>query len=404
MMSRHEARPALAALAVLTALAAGGCSDDGDGTTARSVAEPAPERTAQAAAAPPVRTSRSAPSAEDRAPAERRLARSSGGPRVSTVATGLQIPWDLAFLPDGSALVTERPGRVRLLTRDRRLRREPLARIAVSAQGEGGLLGVAIDPRFGRGNDFVYFYFTTAAGMKVDRYRLEGRRLRRDATILDGIEAGAIHDSGRIRFGPDDRLYVATGDAGQPNLAQDPQSLNGKYLRLSPRAYRGNGGTPQVFSRGHRNAQGFDWQPRSGRLFSTEHGPDGDDEVNLVTRGANYGWPRARGRDHGGFRAPLLVYGTSIAPSGATFVTQPGSSWTGDFLFAALRGEQLRRVRFDGRRPTRNSALFVGRFGRLRTVVEAPDGSLLVLTNNRDGRGSPRSGDDRILRIVPPAR
>ena len=395
MWLRSRVRTSVAAWPVLAAVAATGCSDDS--TSARGVSEPA------SAALPSASTSPSTPSAERRASGPR-LARSSNGARVSTVATGLEIPWEIAFLPDGSALVTERPGRVRLLSRDRRLRRQPLARIPVSARGEGGLLGVAVDPRFGRGNDFVYLYFTTSSGMKVDRYRLRGTRLRRQATILDGIEAGAIHDSGRIHFGPDNRLYVSTGDAGQPALAQDPQSRNGKYLRLSPRAYRGNGGTPEIFSRGHRNAQGFDWQPRTGRLFSTEHGPDGDDEVNLVTRGANYGWPRARGRNHAGFRAPLLVYGTSIAPSGATFVTRPGSSWTGDYLFAALRGEQLRRVRFDGRRPTRNSALFVGRFGRLRTVVEAPDGSLLVLTNNRDGRGSPRNGDDRILRIVPPAR
>jgi len=238
---------------------------------------------------------------------------------VRTVATGLVVPWELAFLPDGRALVTERPGRVRLLTRDRRLRREPLARIEVSAQGEGGLLGVAIDPRFGADNDFVYFYLTTTSGMKVDRYRLRNTRLRRDATILDGIAAGAIHDSGRIRFGPDGRLYVSTGDAGQPELAQDPQSRNGKYLRLDPDEYRGEDGTPEIFSRGHRNAQGFAWQPGTGRLISTEHGPDGDDEINLVTRGGNYGWPQARGRQHAGFKAPLLVYPNSIAPSGATF-------------------------------------------------------------------------------------
>ena len=309
MIVRSPAQARVAALGVLAALAAIGCSDDR--TSARSV--PEPDSVAQAADSPSVRTSSAAPSASGR------LARSSNGARVSTVATGLEIPWEIAFLPDGSALVTERPGRVRLLTRDRRLRREPLARIAVSAQGEGGLLGVAIDPRFGRGRDFVYFYFTTSSGMKVDRYRLQGTRLRRQATVLDGIEAGAIHDSGRIHFGPDDRLYVSTGDAGQPDLAQDPRSLNGKYLRLSARAYRGSGdGTPEILSRGHRNAQGFDWQPRTDRLFSTEHGPDGDDEVNLITRGGNYGWPRAQGREHAGFRAPLLVYGTSIAPSGAS--------------------------------------------------------------------------------------
>ena len=339
----------------------------------------------------------------ERGSSQQRLARSSDGARVSTIVTGLKVPWDLAFLPDGRALVTERPGRVRLLTRERRLRREPLARLAVSAQGEGGLLGVAVDPRFGRGNDFVYLYFTTSAGMKVARYRLRGTRLRRDRTILAGIKAGAIHDSGRIRFGPDGRLYIATGDAGEPELAQSSRSRNGKYLRLDPKEYRGDGGRPEIFSRGHRNAQGFAWHPRSRRLISTEHGPDGDDEVNLVKRGGNYGWPRARGRSHGGFSAPLIVYRRAIAPSGATFVTLPRSSWSGDFMFAALRGEQLRRVRLDGCRVRLNRPLFTGRFGRLRTVVEAPDGSLYVLTNNRDGRGAPRRGDDRILRVVPPA-
>ena len=384
-------------MTIAAALAAAGCSDEED-TTATLPGAPAP-------AAPAIPAGETAPAATTtarRAGSEQRLARSSTGARVSTVATGLEIPWDIAFLPDGSALVTERPGRVRLLSRDRMLRREPLARVRVSAQGEGGLLGVAIDPRF-EDNDLVYFYFTTSSGMKVDRYRLQGTRLRRQATILDGIEAGPIHDSGRIHFGPDSKLYVSTGDAGQPELAQDPRSLNGKYLRLDASEYRGDGGKPEIFSRGHRNAQGFDWQPRTGRLISTEHGPDGDDEVNLVTRGGNYGWPRARGSDHAGFRAPLIVYPQSIAPSGATFVSLPGSSWTGDFLFAALRGQQLRRVRLDGTRATLNRTLFAGRFGRLRTVVEAPDGSLFVLTNNRDGRGSPRSGDDRILRVVPPA-
>ena len=387
MTSYPRPRVLLTALAIVSALAVAGCGDDG------SAQGSAPSTVTERAVAAAPRTARDQP----------RLARARGGARVGTVATGLEVPWDLAFLPDGRALVTERPGRVRLLSAERRLRRDPLARIAVSAQGEGGLLGVAVDPRFGEGNDFVYFYYTTSSGMEVARYRLRGTRLTRDATILDGIEAGAIHDSGRIRFGPDGRLYVSTGDAGRPQLAQDPGSRNGKYLRLDPAEYRGAGGQPEIFSRGHRNAQGFAWQPRSKRLISTEHGPDGDDEVNLVTRGGNYGWPRARGREHGGFKAPLVVYPEAIAPSGATFVTLPRSSWTGDFLFAALRGEQLRRVRLDGRRVTLNRALLRGRFGRLRTVVEAPDGSLYVLTNNRDGRGSPRSGDDRILRVIPPA-
>jgi glucose/arabinose dehydrogenase len=322
---------------------------------------------------------------------------------VRTIATGLNIPWDLAFLPDGRALVTERGGDVRLLQSDRRLRREPVGRIAVSARGEGGLLGVAVDPRYGRGaNRAVYFFYTTSRGMRVARYRFAGTRLRRERVIVANIAAGAIHDSGRIRFGPDGRLYIATGDAGRPALSQDRSSLNGKFLSLSASAARGRGGRPRIVSRGHRNPQGFDWHPRTRRLYSTEHGPTGNDELNLIAQGANYGWPVVSGRAHGRFRAPLALYDPAIAPSGGTFLDLPGSSWSGDFVFAALRGQQLRRVRFSGSRVTLNRPLFRGRFGRLRTVVEGPDGALYALTSNRDGRGSPRRGDDRILRIVPP--
>lgn len=327
--------------------------------------------------------------------------RSPGAPRVTTVAAGLEAPWEVAFLPDGRALVTERPGRVRLLSRRLELRDEPIAEIDVEAVGESGLLGLAVDPRFER-NHFVYLYRTTADGNEVVRFRLEGDRLEEEATILDGLQAAPIHDGGRIHFGPDGLLYVSTGEAGNGALAQDRNSLNGKLLRL--RDFRGDGGRPDVISLGHRNVQGFDWQPGSARLFATEFGPDSHDELNLIRRGVNYGWPEAQG-DAGAprFRPALVDYVDVIAPSGATFVSQPGSAWTGAFLIAALRGEQLRLVTLDGDRVTGDEPLFEGRFGRLRTVVEGPDGAIYALTNNTDGRGTPREGDDRILRIVPPS-
>jgi glucose/arabinose dehydrogenase len=328
--------------------------------------------------------------------------RNEGGPRVETVATGLDVPWEIAFLPDGRALITERPGRVRLLSRDLKLRPEPVADVDVAAIGEGGLLGIAVDPEFER-NRFVYLYRTTEDGNEVVRYRFEDDRLDGETVIADGIRAGSIHDGGRIHFGPDGRLYFSTGDAGEDQSAQDRGSLNGKILRMGPGAFRGDGGRPEVFSLGHRNPQGFDWQPRSRRLYQDEHGPDGDDEVNLLRPGQNYGWPDARGEDHGDFAAPLAVYPESIAPSGASFVSLPGSEWTGDYLLGALVGEQIRRLSFEGARVTRNEALFEGEFGRVRTIVEGPDGALYALTSNRDGRGSPREGDDRLLRIVPPA-
>jgi len=326
----------------------------------------------------------------------------AGGPRVEIVAEGLEVPWEIAFLPDGRALVTERPGRIRMLETDGTLREQPLAEVDVSAQGEGGLMGLALDPEFER-NRLAYLYFTTAGGLQLERWRVDGDRLEREAGLIDGtIEAGPIHDSGRIAFGPDDCLYVATGEAGNGPLAQDPDSLNGKYLRLAPEQYRGGPSRPDVLSSGHRNPQGFDWQPGTDRLISTEHGPSGGDgpqgfdEVNEIREGANYGWPEVFGDDHAGFTAPLRVYEEAIAPSGATFTEG------GDYYFATLRGEALRRLRFDGDRITADDVLLEGEYGRLRTVVEGPDGALYVLTSNRDGRGSPEDGDDRILRLTPP--
>jgi quinoprotein glucose dehydrogenase len=181
-------------------------------------------------------------------------------------------------------------------------------------------------------------------------------------------------------------------------------------LRLTRRQYRARAQRPDVFSLGHRNPQGLAWQPRTDRLFATDHGPSGfdgasgDDEVNLVRRGSNHGWPRVRGRAHRGFAAPVQVYAETIAPSGVAFVTRPGSSWSGSLIVAALKGQTLRRLRIRGRRVVSDRPLLRNRFGRLRAVTEAPDGSLWVTTSNRDGRGAPRSGDDRVLRVVPPRR
>jgi glucose/arabinose dehydrogenase len=380
--------PFVLTLCVLGLAACGDDDDEPRATTPATTATTAP---------PPTATTE-----------EPQLARNPGGPKVETVAEGLEAPWEIAFTPDGRALITERPGRVRLLEPDGTLRDRPVANIDVAATGEAGLLGLAIDPQFER-NSFVYQYRTTNSGNEVVRYRLDGTRLREGAVIVQDIPAAVNHDGGRIHFGPDQRLYITTGDAGEGSRAQDPDSLGGKFLTLTPDAYRGDGGEPQIFSRGHRNPQGFDWEPRTNRLVATEHGPSGGDgprgfdEVNVVRRGGNYGWPEVFGSDHGAFVAPATVYEEAIAPSGGTFVSLPGSEWTGDFLFGALVGEQIRRVRLRGNRVVVDEELFSGEYGRIRTVVEGPDGALYALTSNRDGRGSPRDGDDRVLRIVPPA-
>jgi glucose/arabinose dehydrogenase len=331
-------------------------------------------------------------------------------PTVRTVATGLEIPWDIAFLPDGRALVTERPGRVRLLERGGGLRPEPVARVAVSARGEGGLLGLALDPEFSA-NRYAYLYFTTAAGMRLERWRWTGSTLERDATLVDAIAAGSVHDSGRIAFGPDSRLYVATGDAGKPSLAQSPTSLNGKFLALTPQQYRGAGPVrPTIVASGLRNPQGFDWQPGTGLLIANDHGPsgfdgpEGYDEIDVIVPGANYGWPAAiaNATGKGRFRAPLRVYRDPLAPSGGAFVHQPGTVWTGDYVVAGLRGQTLRRFEIRDGRVVADEPLLEGSYGRLRTVREGPDDCLYVLTSNRDGRGAPRAGDDRILCVTPP--
>ncbi len=169
----------------------------------------------------------------------------------------------------------------------------------VNDAGEGGLLGLVVDPDFER-NRYVYLYRTTSGGNEVARYRMSGHRLDEQAVVVRGIRAGVIHDGGRMRFGPDGDLYVTSGEAGQDDLAQQPGSLNGKILRLSPDQYRGRGGRPEIFSIGHRNPQGLDWQPGTRRLVSDEHGPDGrHDEINFLRRGANYGWPRVGGEEGG---------------------------------------------------------------------------------------------------------
>ena len=320
--------------------------------------------------------------------------RTQGEPEVSTYTTGLVQPWGLAFLPGGGALVTERGGRVRVLDGQGQITGTALT-VDVGG-GEGGTLGLALDPRFAE-NALVYLYRTLPgqAGNQVLRLRYQDGTLTDEQVVVGDIPAGTIHNAGRLRFGPDGFLYFPTGDANQPGLAQDRSSRAGKFLRLPPAGYRGSGDGLEQVSLGHRNPQGLDFQPGTDRLYATEHGPEDDDEMNLIVPGGNYGWPSQVGPDHAeGFQDPLVTYTPSLAPSGATFVRQPGSRWTGDFLVGGLAGQRVQRLRFDGRRVTVNEELFRGRFGRIRDVVEGPDGALYLLTAN---------GDDRILRVVPPA-
>ena len=316
--------------------------------------------------------------------------------RRTTVATGLHVPWGISFLPDGSALVSERTTghvlRVRPGARPRVVMRIPGVD---TGAGEGGLLGLAVSPSY-RSDRLVYAYFTSARDNRIVRFRLGGAV----HPILTGLARGSIHDGGRIAFGPDGKLYAGVGETGNSGLAQDRRSLNGKILRMNP-----DGSVPagnpfpgsRIWSYGHRNVEGLAWD-RAGRLWESELGQDRVDEVNLIRKGRNYGWPivEGRGRTRGGrFTNPKVTWPTSEAsPSGDAIV--------GSRLYvAALRGEALWRIPLSGTHAGRPRRLLHNRYGRLRTVVRAPDGSLWVATSNRDGRGQPRSGDDRIVRFAP---
>lgn len=338
---------------------------------------------------------------------------------AETVSTGLEVPWSVAFPSANRMLVAERPGRIRVIE-DGILRPVPLAMLDdVEPSGESGLMGLTLAPDYERSR-FLYVSYAYASRpgirVRVVRFRDDGTSLSDRRIIFDGLPAAAFHAGCRLRFGPDGKLYVTTGDATQRDLAQRPDSLAGKTLRLNP-----DGTVPSnnpfpgsaIFSLGHRNSQGLDWQPGTGLQFQTEHGPSGfdgpggGDEVNIVEAGKNYGWPLIHHRQsREALVSPLLEFTPAIAPAGASFVTGDKlPSLRGDFLFAGLRGERLIRVRFDRNNPRRVievEHLFVGVFGRLREVIGGPDGAIYFTTSNRDGRGSPNRWDDRILRLREP--
>lgn len=329
---------------------------------------------------------------------------------VQTYLSGLVVPWSLAFAPDGRLFITERPGRVRIAQNGTLIAAPALTLTDVAADGEAGLLGIALHPSFDA-NHLVYLVYTAqTSGGRVNRlvrYREVNQILGERAVLLDNIPAASIHDGSRIRFGPDGFLYMTMGDAADPSLAQSLGSLNGKILRLTDTgtAAPGNPFSSPIWSYGHRNPQGLDWHPVSGELWESEHGQTGNDEINLIQRGGNHGWPVIEGaQTRADMIAPVLFFSPAIAPSGASFYR--GAAITGfrnNLFVAALAGNQLRRVRFDpadARRVVAHEALLQGRYGRLRDVISGPDGALYVSTSNRDGRASPPPNDDRVLRIV----
>lgn len=323
----------------------------------------------------------------------------AAAPRVTgEIARDLVVPWGLDFLPDGAALATERDtGRVLHITPQGIV--TEIGRVPASTEGaEGGLLGLAISPRFTT-DRLVYFYYSTRTENRVERGVLDDAgRLGPLQPVITGIPSASLHDGGRIEFGPDGTLFIGTGDASRPELAQDPASLAGKILRVTPDGAPAPGnpfpGSP-VFSLGHRNVQGLAFDA-DGRLWASEHGARRWDELNHIFPGGNYGWPRVEGRGGGGrFIEPVVVWPVAEAsPSGIAIVG-------GAVYMAGLRGQRLWRIPLSGETAGRPEAVLTGQFGRLRTVEPAGDGTLWLTTSNRDGRGSPRPGDDRILRVQP---
>lgn len=333
--------------------------------------------------------------------------------RVEEVASGLEVPWALAFLPGGDVLVTERPGRIRLL-RGGTLVAAPVATVPLQDVGtEGGLLGLVLHPAFAQNR--LFFIYTAQATNEVQLWRLspDATTASFERVVFGGIPSGDFHSGGRLRIGPDGMLYVSTGDAKQPDLAQDLQSPAGKLLRLTP-----EGDVPadnpfpdsRTYLLGIRNVQGFDWSP-DGRLYVADHGPTGEflltglDEINLASAGDNLGWPDVHGCKTADARlTPSLVWDSAAPPGGAAvYRADLIPEWKGSLLVATLGARHLHRVRFADDAPARvveHDVYLDGQYGRLREVAMGPDGALWVTTTNCDSYGDCPPEKDRILRVA----
>jgi glucose/arabinose dehydrogenase len=321
-----------------------------------------------------------------------------------TAATGLSSPWGLAVLPDGDLLVSLRDsGKILRIDPGSQKKTEigSVPGVAHTSGGEGGLLGIALSPSYAS-DHMVYAYFTTESDNRIarmiyDEKRPTGEQLGAPDTVFRSIPKGSIHNGGRIAFGPDGLLYAGTGETGDRGLAQDKSSLGGKILRLTPDGQPAPGNpfkNSPVYSYGHRNVQGLAWD-KDRRLWASEFGQDTWDELNLIVKGGNYGWPVVEGKGgKPGYRDPIEEWHTDEAsPSGIAYAK--GSVW-----MASLRGERLWRIPLDGTKSAHKPQAFLTKkFGRLRTVVAAGGDKLWLVTNNTDGRGSPGKGDDRILEL-----
>lgn len=340
--------------------------------------------------------------------------------RVETVATGLEVPWAFAWLPNKDLIFTERKGRVRIIESGK-LRAEPIFTVPdVEPSGESGLMDISLHPDFAKNTlaYLAYSYNNDGKRVKVVRYKLANNTFTEPKIIIDNIPGAPNHAGMRARFGPDGKLYITTGDSTDWTLAQKLDSLAGKTLRLNDdgtvppdNPFVGQkDARPEIWAYGNRNPQGLAWQPGTGMMFQTEHGPSffegkgsGGDEVNIVEKGKNLGWPEIHHTEkREGMVAPLLEYSPACAPGSGMFYN--GSifpAFKDNFFFGCLRSARIVRVSLDGSKVVSQENLFDGTFGRIREMEEGPDGYIYFSTSNRDGRGSPSKDDDRIMRIVP---
>ncbi|MBI2208412.1 PQQ-dependent sugar dehydrogenase [Candidatus Woesearchaeota archaeon] len=306
----------------------------------------------------------------------------------------LDTPWAIDFLPDGNMVFTERPGKVSTYDFGKK-ERIVIAEIPASEISESGLMGIAVDPEFEE-NKLVYLYYTyedNGTWNRISRYKLESNRLVDEKILLDKIPAARFHDGGRLKFGPDGKLYATTGDATVPSSSQDTNSLSGKILRLDK-----DGAVPAdnpfgnyVYSYGHRNPQGLAWNADK-QMYASEHGQTQNDEINIIKKGENYGWP-TECDEPSDYTYPIRCYTEfTLAPAGIAF-------YKNDLYVAALRGTQLRKIVFDENYETiLNEEELFSNMGRIREAVEYA-GYLYISTSNNDGRGIPAANDDRIIRI-----
>lgn len=324
---------------------------------------------------------------------------------VEIIAEGLQAPRSIDISKDGRIFISEKRGSIRVVDNGTLLT-EPVGDIKAENIGDAGLLGLTLHPNFTQNHLFyVYYTYSNSTGLfnKVLMLKESNNRIIDSKTILDGIPGDDYRDGGRIKFGPDGKLYVSTGDASIPELSQDLNSLSGKILRINE-----DGTVPQdnpfsnspVFAYGFRNVQGLAWAPNSGALYSSDQGGAGNDEINLISPGKNYGWPHeecnSNNDDDNRYTPPLLCFNPSLEPSGIAFAFSNKLGYQNHLIVATLKGTHLRDIDFDS---GSQNTILVG-YGRIIDLVESEDGSIFVLTSNTDGRALPQQGDDKILRLT----